>query len=68
MAYHPLAQDTAQTPERRREEAEQLLSLLQPHYNEMMNHEQKFWSDMQQTSLCSPKQLFWLRDLRDKYC
>ncbi len=68
MTYHPLANDTGQTPERRREEANDLCKLLAEHTEEMNVKEQEFIESITDATYCSPKQLFWLRDLRDKYC
>ena len=67
MVYHPLSDDTAQTPERRREEAETHLAVLNDVVAQMTDTEQTFIGDMQIRDFCSVKQLFWLRDLREKY-
>jgi len=67
MAYHPLTNETGQTPERRREEAEFILDLLHDYYDQMEQNEKQFWNSMQNYQTCSPKQLLWLRDLKAKY-
>ena len=68
MAYHPLTNDTGQTPERRREEANDLCRMMVDHVMSMTDKEQGFIESITDADWCSPKQLFWLRDLRDKYC
>lgn len=67
MAYNNLTRDTAQTPERRREEADNLLKMLEGVGEQMTEKEQEFVGDMSLQTWCSPKQLLWLRDLKDKY-
>ena len=67
MAYHPLSDDSAQTPERRREEADEHLGVLNEIADRMTEVEQTFIGDMFLRDYCSVKQLFWLRDLRTKY-
>lgn len=64
-----LGQETGQTPERRREEANQLLERLFPIAEQMKANEQSFVTDMHddQSRPCSGRQLFWLRDLVEKY-
>jgi hypothetical protein len=68
MAYHPLTNDTGQTPERRREEANDLCRMLGDSLDGMTDKERDFMESITDSQWCSPKQLFWLRDLRDKYC
>ena len=62
------------TPERRREEARELLDMLEG-YDELMSQEdrrfyeatrQRFEEFGDRTSV-SLRQLFWLRDLKDRY-
>ena len=67
MAYHPLANDTGGTADDRRSEADRILKILdsepQDHFTQ---REQEFMEQMQQGGTVSPKQLFWLRDIKDK--
>lgn len=67
MTYNPLTNDTGQTPERRREEANDILKMLDGHVEEMTPKEQGFIESMADQDWCSPKQLLWLRDIKDKY-
>lgn len=59
--------------EERATEAKLLLQELQDYTSEMSKKEQGFVDDMLEKSttlgfFVSPNQLFWLRDLREKYC
>jgi hypothetical protein len=74
MSPNPLWTDSGQTPERRSEEADELVGKLADAEAAMMEHEAKFLRDMQERferygnkTMVSPKQLFWLRDLLEKY-
>jgi hypothetical protein len=67
MTYNPLTSDTGQTPERRREEANDILKMLEGCAEEMTPKEQAFIESMADQTWCSPKQLLWLRDIKDKY-
>ena len=69
MAYHPLANDTGGTAEDRRDEADRIIQILSEHidFESMEFKEQKFVGQMQDGGRVSPKQLFWLRDIKDKY-
>jgi hypothetical protein len=74
MTYHTLTNDSGQTPERRAEEAGELLDMLADAVVRMDEKESKFVTDLnarflqyKERTLVSVKQLFWLRDLRDRY-
>ncbi len=74
MTYHPLTNDTAQTPERRAEEARELVDKLVDSTGDMCEREADFITSMAERlekygtrTVVSPKQLFWLRDLVEKY-
>ena len=67
MDYHPLFNDTGQTPEERRNEADRILKMLDGHEGEMEDREAEFIEDMGNCQGCTPKQIFWLRDIKDKY-
>ena len=67
MAYHPLTNDTGGTPEQRRTEADRLLKMLEGLEDSMTDKERRFVEDMQAGWDVSPKQLFWLRDIKEKY-
>lgn len=69
MSYHPLANDTGGTADDRRNEASRIIQILSEgiEFNDMLQKEQDFVGQMQMGSIVSPKQLFWLRDIKDKY-
>lgn len=62
-----LFQDSGQSPERRKEEAEKLLTRLSDALDSMTDREKDFHQSVSDAPVISPKQLFWLRDLCDKY-
>jgi hypothetical protein len=66
MSYHPLANETGGSADDRRAEADRILIMLE-HGPEMTQKEQKFTERMALGGFVSPKQLFWLRDIKDKY-
>ena len=68
MAYHPLANDTGGTADDRRAEADRILKMLYDHdaFDDMTAKEQEFINDMDNGPV-TPKQLFWLRDIKSKY-
>ena len=56
-------------------EADDLVKILSEHYEEMTQRERTFIEQLDSAldrdggdTPVSPKKLFWLRDLRDKYC
>ena len=72
MAYHPLANDTGGTADDRRAEAARILKIFVEndlHAAGLTEREARFVAEMldDPTQNVSPKQLFWLRDLKDKY-
>jgi hypothetical protein len=67
VSYHPLSRDSGSDDDRRRQEANDLLLMLRPHFDDMASKHQKFWNDMQQKAFITVKELFYLRDLRDRY-
>lgn len=64
-----LFQESAQTPERRKEEAQELLARLDGHVRDfaLTEVELTFIERVSDLANISPKQLFWLRDICDKY-
>jgi len=64
-----IGQETGQTPERRRQEATELLEWLYPVAETMRANEQSLVTDLytDEDRPVSGKQLFWLRDLVEKY-
>ena len=75
MSYHPLANDTGGTLEDRRNEADRILTILSEHASPeaMSEREARFVAEQMGRSndhaswSVSPKQLFWLRDIKSKY-
>lgn len=63
MTYHPLTEDTGQTPERRREEAEDLLAMISDYTEQLTDREREFVEEMAERDWASPKQLLWLQDI-----
>jgi hypothetical protein len=67
MTYHPLTRESGGDADSRKAEARQLLDMLRPYYDDMPAAHQKFWTDMQERYVVTVKQLFFLRDLKDRY-
>jgi hypothetical protein len=72
MSYHPLANDTGGTADDRRNEADRILEIIAHECLKTMTPaEYKFLGDMEELKEkrrpISAKQLFWLRDIKDKY-
>lgn len=70
MAYHPLANDSGSDADNRRSEADRILKILKPiDLQSMTVSEEKFMDGMygNDRQPISVKQLFWLRDIKDKY-
>lgn len=72
MAYHPLTNETGGTAEERRAEADRILKIMVENDLDVGGcspTETRFLEQMfdDQTQAISPKQLFWLRDIKDKY-
>lgn len=55
------------TEQSRIDEAGRIVAILLPLVDEMTTREAQFVQQMYNTKSCSPKQLFWLRDLNTKY-
>ena len=75
MTYHPLTSDTGQTPARRSEEAHDILfkHRLIDHMESMTAKQREFVEemavefDLDPEHPISPKQLLWLRDLKEQH-
>jgi hypothetical protein len=72
MAYHPLANDTGGTADDRRSEADRILKIMVEcdlDIGSCTPSEGKFLREMldDERRPISPKQLFWLRDIKGKY-
>lgn len=67
MAYHNLSECTLSDAERRAE-ADKLVEILKDSLDQMEVHEKEFVGRIRQkNAFVTVRQLFWLRDLRDKY-
>ena len=70
MRYHALANDTGGTADDRRSEADRILNMIVGHLTpeELTGKEADFVASIMDGNVpVSPKQLFWLRDIKDKY-
>lgn len=70
MGYHDLS-DSGMTPEARREEADRLVKIITESGRSVWVYslsakEQNFVDEMDMGGPVSTKQLFWLRDIKDK--
>ncbi len=63
MSYHDLS-ECSLTPAERLEEAMRIINILEDYYDELSEKEQAFIESLQTS--CSVKQLFWLRDIKDR--
>jgi phage shock protein A len=70
---NPLFQESGGSPESRTNEAEKLLEMLEGRDEAMAPNEQKFVTDLRERfekygakTMVSPKQVFWLRDIKDR--
>jgi hypothetical protein len=66
VAYHPLTKDSGSDADNRRAEADRILKMLTPHFEELAPNEKQFVGDVKRGFPVTVKQLFWLRDLKDK--
>jgi len=66
MSYHDLSKCTL-TPDERVAEAERIIGMLEGYESELRSNEKSMMEQVEATGDCSVKQLFWLRDLKDKY-
>ena len=66
MSYHDLSSCTLDD-DQRREEADRILKMLEGEADNLTTKEQDFMEQMQDGGPVSVKQLFWMRDIKDKY-
>lgn len=67
MSYHDLSESTL-TADERRAEANRICAMLDDQIAYMQTHEGKFVESISDVEAAvSVKQLFWLRDLKEKY-
>lgn len=70
MAYHELTKESGGTADDRRSEASRLMKIIEGfEWDDMTSAEITFLNEMEEndTRPVSTKQLFWLRDIKDKY-
>jgi hypothetical protein len=67
MTYHALTQDSGGSEKDRVEEARRICRLLEEFQDQMSSREVEFLSDMTDCDYCTTKQLFYLRDIKDRY-
>lgn len=69
MSYHPLTNETGGNSLERRVEADRILKMLNESgiVGSMTPKEESFIGQIEDGDFVSPKQLFWLRDIKDKY-
>ena len=67
MAYHSLSESSL-TDDERRAEADKITSILSSSIDQMNRNESNFVEKISDPRApVSPKQIFWLRDLLEKY-
>ena len=67
MTYHPLTEDSGGDELARCNEAHTLCRMLEEFADEMTQKERGFYEQMTDCDSCSTKQLFWLRDIKERY-
>ncbi len=65
--YHPLTTESGGDESSRVKEANVITRLLEEFIDQMPAKERTFVEQMWDCDYCTVKQLFWLRDLKDKY-
>ncbi len=67
MSYHNLS-DSGMSSDAMRQEATRIVNMFPASVPGMQEHEAKFIADMRKPyRFVNTKQIFWLRDLKDKY-
>lgn len=67
MSYHPLTSESGGDELSRIEEAQKICRLLEEFYDQMTDKEKGMIEQMTDCDYCSTKQLFFLRDIKDRY-
>ena len=67
MTYHPLANESGGDELSRINEARETVRMLEEFNDQMSQKEQEFVEQMTDCDYCTVKQIFWLRDIKDKY-
>ena len=64
MSYHSLS-ESALSPQERLEEAVRIMDMLE-NSSELRDNERGMMNNVVKYQTCSVKQLFWLRDIKDR--
>jgi len=64
---NPLGQETGGDENARLSEAHRLVDMITSVQDRLGPKEARFVEDMRDCTTCSGRQLFWLRDIKDKY-
>lgn len=67
MVYHPLTSESGGDENSRINEAREIVRMLEEFTEEMKPNERSFVESMADCDYCTTKQLFWLRDIKEKY-
>lgn len=66
MSYHDLSSSSLNDSERV-DEAHRIAKMLEDNMDALSSQERQFVEKMADTRFCSVKQLFWLRDIKDRH-
>jgi hypothetical protein len=67
VTYHPLTSESGSTEVDRCKEAHTICRLLEEFHDQMSEKEKSFLEQMADCDYCTTKQLFYLRDIKDRY-
>ena len=67
MSYRATESSCTLSPEERVEEAQRILTMVDEFQDMMTPNERDFVEKMDGAPVCSIKQLFYLRDIKDRY-
>jgi hypothetical protein len=67
MSYHALTSDSGGDELSRCREARTICQMLEEYEDEMSQREKDFIASMTDCDYCTTKQLFYLRDIKDRY-
>lgn len=65
MSYHDLSECTL-TPDERLAEANRIIAMFEGYESELRSNEKDMMAKVEAFGNCSVKQLFWLRDIKDR--
>jgi hypothetical protein len=65
MGYHDLSESTL-TADERIAEAERIIGMFEGFEDQLRSNEISMMARVESTSSCSVKQLFWLRDIKER--